>query len=618
MEDHTMNEKAMSEGNSAASMDSWNDSMNFMNEEPEQDNAGDKPKKRKKQSWGPFRALIRETKLPYFWILLCVVAGLGVSQLNLMFPSYTEQIIGGDFSAKLIIATVLVLFGGAIMDMAYQVVCQIVNANISKRFRDSVWKKILKLPMRFFDENGTSELISRETEDTSLLSTFLTDDISGIVSNVYTLIATMVILLGYDWHLVVAELIIVPIIIIIGIIKGRVDFSLNDSLQMKVALLTGGIAEILTNVPLIKVFVQEKKATEQSREKTQALYKAKMKITWIGSAFSAISTLLEVVESLIVILFGIYLIRHKIITVSVWVAFYMYSTNLTGCVDSLMQVWDDLKVAQGAMRRISELVCEEEDEYDVGDVLTKPEGDIQLEHVSFQYEEKPVLRDVSFTIPQGQHTAIVGLSGAGKTTVLNLLERFYEPAAGKIRLGDASISDYTLRSWRSHVGYVTQDAWVMDGTVRDNLTYALPDGITDEVLMEELHKLGLDSVVSELSDGLDTQVGEDGSFLSGGQRQRICVARTLLTKPNLLLLDEVTSNLDALTEHAIFRAINELRGQQTVVSVAHKLNMITGADRIVVMQNGEVDGIGTHDELMQQDGLYRSMYEKQLGKGETA
>ncbi len=574
--------------------------------------------KTKKQNWQPFLALIRDTKLPYFQIILCVAAGLGVSQLNLMFPSYTEQITAGNFSAKIIIATILVLFGGAIMDMAYQVVCQIVNANISMRFRNSVWKKMIKLPMGFFDRNGSSELISRETEDTSLMSNFLTDDISGIVSNTYTLIGTMVILLKYDWHLVAAEMVIVPIIVIIGIVKGRIDFSLNDRLQLKVALLTGSIAEILTNVPLIKVFVQEAKATEQSRTKTQELYKAKMKITWIGNAFSAISTILEVVESLIVILFGIYLIRHKVITVSVWVAFYMYSTNLTGCVDSLMAVWDDLKVAQGAMRRISELVCEEEDHYDDGEELQSLSGDIQLENVSFQYETKPILRDVSFSIPQGQHTAIVGLSGAGKTTILNLLERFYEPCDGKIKLGESNISDYTLRSWRNEIGYVTQDAWIMEGTVRDNLTYALPENIDDEALMEELHCLGLDAIVNELPEGLDTQVGEEGSFLSGGQKQRISVARTLLTKPKLLLLDEITSNLDALTEHSIFQAIENLKGKQTVVSVAHKLNMITRADQIVVMAEGAVSGIGTHEELIQQDGLYRSMYEKQLRKEEMA
>jgi ATP-binding cassette, subfamily B, bacterial AbcA/BmrA len=574
--------------------------------------------KTKKQNWQPFLALIRDTKLPYFQIILCVAAGLGVSQLNLMFPSYTEQITAGNFSAKIIIATILVLFGGAIMDMAYQVVCQIVNANISMRFRNSVWKKMVKLPMEFFDRNGSSELISRETEDTSLMSNFLTDDISGIVSNTYTLIGTMVILLKYDWHLVAAEMVIVPIIVIIGIVKGRIDFSLNDRLQLKVALLTGSIAEILTNVPLIKVFVQEAKATEQSRTKTQELYKAKMKITWIGNAFSAISTILEVVESLIVILFGIYLIRHKVITVSVWVAFYMYSTNLTGCVDSLMAVWDDLKVAQGAMRRISELVCEEEDHYDDGEELQSLSSDIQLENVSFQYETKPILRDVSFSIPQGQHTAIVGLSGAGKTTILNLLERFYEPCDGKIKLGESNISDYTLRSWRNKIGYVTQDAWIMEGTVRDNLTYALPENIDDEALMEELHRLGLDAIVSELPEGLDTQVGEEGSFLSGGQKQRISVARTLLTKPKLLLLDEITSNLDALTEHSIFQSIENLKGKQTVVSVAHKLNMITRADQIVVMAEGAVSGIGTHEELIQQDGLYRSMYEKQLRKEEMA
>ena len=355
----------------------------------------------RKQKWHPFKVLIKDARLPYVKILLCVAAGLGVSQLNLMLPSYTEQITAGDFSARIIILTILVLFGGAVMDMVYQVICQIVNADISKRFRDVVWKKILRLPMTFFNKNGTSELISRETEDTEKLSNFMTDDIAGIISNMYTLIATTVILMGYDWHLVAAEAVIVPIIIVIGIIKGRIDFSLNNSLQLKVAMLTGSIAEILTNVPLIKIFVQEDKAVKQSREKTQALYKAKMKITWIGNAFAAVSTVLEVVESLIVILFGIYLIRNDYITVSIWVAFYMYSTNLTGCVDSLMSVWDDLKVAQGAMRRISEVYGEEEDTYDKGEVLDDIDDDLHIKNLTFQYEDKKVFDGISFDIPLG-------------------------------------------------------------------------------------------------------------------------------------------------------------------------------------------------------------------------
>jgi ATP-binding cassette, subfamily B, bacterial AbcA/BmrA len=572
-------------------------------------------KARRKQAWGPFWKLIKDTRLPYFQILLCVAAGLGVSQLNLMFPSYTEQIMAGDFSARIIVATILVLFGGVIMDMVYQVICQIVNGNISRKFRDSVWKKMLKLPMGFFNQNGTSELISRQTEDTAQLSNFLTDDIAGIVSNIYTLIATIVILLGYDWHLVAAELIIVPIIIVIGIIKGRVDFSLNNSLQLKVALLTGGIAELLTNVPLIKVFVQEEKATKKSEEMTEALFQTKMKITWIGNAFSAISTVLEVVESLIVILFGIYLIRNDYITVSVWVAFYLYSTNLTGCVDTLMQVWDDLKVAQGAMKRISEISAEEEEDYEKGEKLSFIDEDIHLENLSFSYEEKKVLDQVSFDIKKGGHTAIVGLSGAGKTTILNLLERFYKPDEGRIRMGEKEIDDFSLKSWRDRIGYVTQDAWIMEGSVRENLTYALEEKISDEALMEKLKDLGLASLIEELSEGLDTQAGEEGSMLSGGQRQRICVARTLLKEPEFLLLDEVTANLDALTEQSITSALKKKKGQQTLVSIAHKLNTVVDADQIIVMEKGKVNSIGTHASLMAEKGLYYDMYQKQTGEG---
>ena len=234
-----------------------------------------KKEQKVRQDWKPFRKLVQKTKLPYGRILLCVAAALLVAQLNLMFPSYTEQIMEGDFSTEIIVATILVLIGGAFADTLYQSLCMIVKGFISKRFRSTVWKKVVHLPVKYYNEDGTSEIISRVTEDTTKLSEFLTDDIAGLVSNIYTLVGTTVILLSYDWHLVLAEAVIIPLIIVIGIIKGRVDFKWNNILQLRVAELTGGIAEILTNIPLIKTFGQEKKATAQSEGLTGELYKTK-------------------------------------------------------------------------------------------------------------------------------------------------------------------------------------------------------------------------------------------------------------------------------------------------------------------------------------------------------
>jgi ATP-binding cassette, subfamily B, bacterial AbcA/BmrA len=355
----------------------------------------DKTDKKIKQDWKPFKALINQTKLPYGWILLCIAASLLVAELNVLFPDYTEQITSGDFSVKIIIVTIAVLLGGAFADTLYQTSCMIVKGMIDKRFRNVVWKKVLRLPVSYYHDDGTSEIISRVTEDTTLLSTFLTDDVAGLVSNIYTLIATAVMLFSYDWHLVIAELIIIPIVIVMGIVKGRVDFKWNNRLQFKVAELTAGIAEILTNIPLIKTFGQEEKATKQSDEKTGELFKTKMKMTWIANAFSSVSTVLTVVESLIVIFFGIYLIRRNIITVSIWVAFYLYSTNLSGSVDSIMSIWNDLKTAQGAMLRISELACEKEDPYDEGVPFENLNADIRFENVNFSYDDSVVLKNLS-------------------------------------------------------------------------------------------------------------------------------------------------------------------------------------------------------------------------------
>ena len=578
-----------------------------------------KDKKQKvRQSWKPFRELVRKTKLPYWRILLCVAASLLVAQLNLMFPSYTEQIMSGDFSAGIIIATIAVLIGGAFADTLYQSLCMIVKGLISKRFRNSVWEKVVRLPVKYYSEDGTSEIISRVTEDTTKLSDFLTDDVAGLVSNIYTLIGTTVILFSYDWHLVVAEAVIIPLIIIIGIIKGRVDYKWNNILQLRVAELTGGIAEILTNIPLIKTFGQEKKATEQSDALTGELYKTKMKMTWISNAFSSVSTILTVAESLIVIFFGIYLIKRDIITVSIWVAFYLYSTNLSGSVDTMMTIWNDLKTAQGAMRRISELSCEEEDPYDEGEDFESRGENISFCDVSFGYDETPVLENLSFTVPHGKITAIVGMSGAGKSTVMNLLERFYSPTDGKITYGGTDIRDYSLRSWRKAVGYVAQDAALMEGTVRENLMYALDTPLSDEELMTRLREVGMEELTGELEDGLDTEVGEAGGNLSGGQRQRVCIARMLLNPPEIILLDEVTSDLDACAEERTDRALRKLLEGRTVIMVTHKIQTVQDADKIILLSEGRNAESGTYPELMERNGLFRAMRENQAKAGGMA
>lgn len=563
--------------------------------------------KKVRQTWKPFLELVKKTKLPYVRVLFCVAAALIVAELNLLFPSYTEEIMAGDFSTKTIILTILVLIGGAFADTLYQTLCMIVKGLISKRFRSTVWAHVVRLPLDDYTEDGTGEIISRVTEDTTKLSEFLTDDVAGLVSNIYTLAGTAVILFSYDYRLVLAEAVIIPIIIVIGIIKGRVDFKWNNILQLKIAELTAGISEILTNIPLIKTFVKEKRATEKSEELTGELYKTNMKMTWISNGFSAVSTVLTVTESLIVIFFGIYLIRKNIITVSVWVAFYLYSTNLSGSVDTMMGIWNDLKRAQGAMHRISELMTEKTEEYDQGEEFKGNGGDIEFSDVCFGYEDTPVLKNLSFTALNGKITAIVGMSGAGKSTVMNLLERFYVPASGKITYGGKNINDFTIRSWRNAIGYVSQNPPILCGTVRENLTYGLKIPLSDAELMSKLKEIRMDSLLNELSDGLDTCVTDGGENLSGGQRQRIAIARMFLNPPEIILLDEVTSSLDACAEENTERAVHELLKGRTVIMVTHKIQNTETADKIVLLDEGQNAEEGTYRDLIARGGEFLDM-----------
>ena len=270
------------------------------------------------------------------------------------------------------------------------------------------------------------------------------------------------------------------------------------------------------------------------------------------------------------------------------------------------------------MRRISVLACSDEDPYENGEELKCCGEDISFEHVSFSYEDSAVIKDLSFTVPHGKTTAIVGMSGAGKSTVMNLLERFYEPTEGKICYGGRDIREFTLRSWRKAIGYVAQDAGLIEGTVRDNLLYALDEPISDEELMQKLRSVGMADLPNELESGLDTDVGEGGGSFSGGQRQRIAIARALLDPPEIILLDEVTSNLDACAEENTETALGTLLKGRTVITVTHKLHAVQQADNIILLDDGQKLESGTYSQLMESAGLFKAMRDEQVKAGGLA
>lgn len=566
----------------------------------------------KRGIWKPFFKLLIQAKLPYFWIILSTVVGLASAQLSLLFPQYAQKITAGDISRPIIVGSILVVLGQAIFTAVRQFLANVASAKVTLSFRKLILKALIVLPIPYFDKSNAKDMISRTTDDTTKLSDLLAYGIGNILSSVYGIVGAFLILFSYDWRLAAAEVGILLVSIGIGILNGRINFKYNVKIQAKLAKLTGFISEILVNIPLVKSFVNEKKEEKRGKGYIKELFKVNFIFHIFGHLFGLFNNLVRVLQTIIIILLGIYLISRELITIDIWIAFYLYAEGLLTSVSILMGNWVLVKRGQGAVRRITEITLEPMEEYNRALSFEPKDEDISFKNVSFRYAEKEIIKNMNFTIPHGKITAIVGPSGAGKSTIFNLLMRFYEPNSGEIQFGGSAINNYKLQEWRKAFGHVAQDTQLFSGTIRDNIMY----GVDRTVSMQEIEKAAsagcaLDFIQSS-EQGFDTPVGENGSKLSGGQRRRIAIARVILKNPPFLLFDEVTSSLDAESEFIVDQSLKELAVGRTTVIIAHRLATVKDADQILVLEDGEINGIGSHEELLENNKLYKKLVELQF------
>ncbi|MBQ6117119.1 MAG: ABC transporter ATP-binding protein [Oscillospiraceae bacterium] len=565
----------------------------------------------KRQAWKPLFHFIRQVKMPWILIAVCVVLNLAQGYLTLLFPSYTEQIYAGNFSKALAITATVIVLGKALLTAAIQGVCTI-TANITQmRFQEHIWRRLSRLPLSFYDKNEPRDLISRTTEDTTTLSEFFSHGISSLLSTIYTLIGSFVLILAYDWRLAASMLITIPLIYAIAIISGRFYFKMNNQVQAKLSNMTRYFASVLPYITLTKFFGQENREEQNGLDWIAKHFKTSFDNAKIGLVLTFAQTVVQVIFQLVIILMGVWLVRDGSIDIGIWIAFYMYANTLYSSFSSLSSQWQSLKRNQGCAARITQVTDTPIEENNGTMDASGVEGDLAFRNVTFAYGEQNVLNDVSFTVPSGKVTAVVGPSGAGKSTILNLVERFYTPNEGSVALNGQDIKEYELRSWRRNIGYIPQNCQLFSGTIRDNIAYAVPGQVSDEAVTEAARLADALEFIQSFEKGFDTEVGENGAKLSGGQRQRIAIARALLMDSKLLILDEATSNLDAESEAAIEATLKKVSQRCTVLMVAHRMDTVRDADRIVVMENTRVNAVGTHEELAASCELYRKMIGQQ-------
>lgn len=567
----------------------------------------------KRRIWKPFFKLLIQARLPYFWILLSTAVGLGAAQLNLLFPQYAQRVTAGDISTPVIVGSVLIVIGQALSTALRQFLANVASAKVTLSFRKLIWRSLVVLPVPYFDRTNPKEAISRTTDDTTKLSDLLAYGVGNIISSVYGIVGAFVILFSYDWRLAAAEVCILVLVLGIGVLNGRINFKYNAKIQAKLARLTGFISEIIMNIPLVKTFVNEQKEEDRGKGFIKELFKVNFVFSLFGQLFGFFNSLVRVFQAIVIILLGIYLISNDIITIDIWIAFYLYAEGLLVSVSVLMGNWVLIKRGQGAVRRITEITLEPVEDYNRASAHgMKNNGDITFKDVSFGYGENEIIKNIHFTIPQGKVTAIVGPSGAGKSTIFNLLMRFYEPDSGEIRFGDQAIGTYKLQEWRKAFGHVAQDTRLFSGTIRDNIKYGMDREVSDEEIKKAAEAAFALDFIHAFDQGLDTEVGEGGSKLSGGQRRRIAIARVILKNPPFLLFDEVTSSLDAESEYMVDKSLKELAVGRTTVVIAHRLSTVKDADQIVVLNEGVINGMGSHEQLMEENKLYKQLVELQF------
>ncbi len=561
--------------------------------------------------WKPFFTLLKGVQMPWFWLLLVLLVNLFGAQLSLIFPDVTSNILAGDLSVRAITLFIVIMFLSGAVSSIHIAVTAVASGKVNLNFQRFVLKKVMRLPIPFYDKNMADQLISRTTDDTTKMSYFLTSTLPVLPSKIYSLVGVIAILFSYDWRLVVLAALVTAVMVVRPLIAGRLQFKWNARIQERLAELTGHLAEAMQNIPLTKIFVQEQREQKSGLAAIRNLYQTKVRYLLVGQGVSMFADVEGMVQLLINVLGGVYLIRNGYITVDIWIAYYMYTSTLKSAVNALPDFWMSAKTAQGASLRISE-IANEEDEAEGGQrQLRAEQGDIAFENVSFAYSGQPVLQNLNFTIPQGKTTVIVGRSGEGKSTLFGLLERFYQPGEGRITIGGRDIGEYNIKDWRKSIGYVSQNTNLLSGTVRDCITYGVDRPVSQEEIEAAARSANAYEFIMDMENGFDTQVGVGGSKLSGGQRQRICIARELLKDPVLLLLDEATSSLDMEAEYQVTQALNRLKEGRTTLMVSHRLYPVVDADQVVYLKDHQVSGAGTHLTLLRENDSYRELIRAQ-------
>ena len=557
----------------------------------------------------------------FVFIAILLSATVGLLPSIITGRIVDEALLGENM--QLLIRLLLMAFVTLAASQIIGVLESYINAWIASRIifdmKNQMYDHLQHMPHRFFTTEKQGDIITRMNTDISGVSSVISGTLASVVSNVATVVTTAVALFTMSWKLALVGIVVIPLLILPTRRVGKTRFKLLSESQAKADEMNQLVNETLSvsGSMLVKLFTREKKEYDRFVEVNEEVTRLAMREQRSGKWFIVLMGMFTQIGPLLIYFAGGWFIIEKLdpaLTVGVITATVALINRLYRPVQSLLNLQVDFTRSLALFTRIF-------DYFDRTPAIVTPLGgqkpdmrdaSVRFTHVRFSYsEDKPLLHDVDFFVPGGKTYAIVGPSGSGKSTVVNLIPRLYDVSRGAVYVADTDVRRIDLEYLRSNVGMVTQDTYLFNGTIRENLLYAKDDATQEEIeaacRVANIH----DFIVSQ-PEGYDTEVGNRGLKLSGGEKQRLSIARTLLKDPRILILDEATSALDSISEHAIQDALEAMLRGRTSLVIAHRLSTILKADRILVVANGVIAEQGTHEELLERGGLYRELYETQF------
>lgn len=523
-----------------------------------------------------------------------------------------------DFSlmSKILIKLVIVIAITALAQWLMNICNNKIVYNVSRDMRQKAFDKIENLPCSYLDSHSKGDIVSRVINDVDQLSDGLLLGFTQFFSGVITIIGTICFMLSINPWITLVVVVVTPLSFFIAKFIATRTYKMFSLQSQARGEQTAFIDEMVSNQKVADAYNMSEKNLTRFDEINNRLAEYSLKATFFSSITNPTTRFVNAIVYAAVALFGAFLVINGSITVGILSSFLAYANQYTKPFNEITSVVTELQNALACAARVLNLIEEESvvPDRENAKVLTHAEGDVEIRHLAFSYSpDKPLITDLNLNVKKGMTVAIVGPTGCGKTTLINLLMRFYDANSGSILLDGTNVLDITRKSLRQNIGMVLQDTWLKSGTIAENIRLANPNA-TDEEVVNAAKAAHAHSFIRRLPNGYDTFIGEDGGSLSQGQKQLLCITRLMLSPPPILILDEATSSIDTRTEIRIQKAFNELMKGRTTFIVAHRLSTIKNADIILVMNDGDIVEQGNHRELFEKKGFYYTLYNSQFPK----